>query len=758
MGVVYRAEDTKLKRIVALKFLPSEFTRDPTAKARFIHEAQAASALDHSNICTIYEIDETNDGHLFISMAYYEGETLKDEIARGEMSFEEIVRIATHIGQGLAKAHEKGIVHRDVKPANIIITRDGTAKILDFGLAKLAGQTRLTTTPSTMGTITYMSPEQARGAEVDQRSDIWSLGVVLYEMVAGRPPFTSGYDQALIYSILNEEPPPLATSRPQTPPRLQLVIEKALRKDPAERYQRMGELLRDLQSAQAQSPVSKLARHLRLSSTRRRVAAVVFACAVLFLGGYALFKQWPSFAGRGRAISSLAVLPFQNFSPGADEEYFSDGITEALISQLAQIKALRVISRTSAMRYRKSEKSLPEIAAALNVESIVEGSVQRVGDSVHVTAQLIRAKPERHIWAKEFTRNCRDILALQSDVAQTITREIRVKVTPQEKRLLSASRPVDPAAYENYLKGRFFINKLTVQDTRRGLSYFESAVAIDSSYAPAYVGLAEGYDFLGAASMTPAEAWPKVMTQARKALSLDETLAEAYSLLADAEVVYEWNWKEAETYYKRAIDLNPNLAIAHAYYSSYLCMMRRFDDAIREAKRARELDPLSGVTNIILASAYYYDGQHEQAMRQAADFLSIDSTFTSTYVVLASVCLSQRNPAQAIAYYHKALAFGDRSVVPGLARAYAEAGLEEDARRLLVGVVENPQDRYTSPIDLARVYFALGSQDTAFAYLDRAYEDRNPGLLAVGLDPADASLAADPRFKAIMKKMGLEQR
>jgi serine/threonine protein kinase len=463
MGVVYKAEDLKLHRFVALKFLPPHVS-DDEATQRFVNEAHAVSALDHPNICAIYEIDQTPEGQMFIVMPCYEGASLQSLVKGGRLHLSQAVDIASQVARGLAKAHEKGIVHRDVKPANILVTDDGIAKIVDFGLAKLATQARLTRAGTTVGTVMYMSPEQARGEETDERSDIWSLGVVLYEMLTGKPPFKGEHEQAIIYSILNTPPEPVSRLKPGVPKDLEQLLDKALAKNPTDRYQWMSDFAADLdrfKNTLHGNTKVQTAPVIGASGTRRWIglggiiAAVVLA-AVLGKTYYSKPQEKP--------ITSIAVLPFQNLSADPEQEYFSDGTTEALIAELSKIQALRVISRTSVMRFKKSDQSLPEIAKQLNVDAVVEGSVQRVQNEVRITAQLVRAAPERHLWANTYTESYRNILVLESEIAQAIAREIRVSVTPDEKERLAASRPVNPAAHEAYLKGHFYVWRLTLPE------------------------------------------------------------------------------------------------------------------------------------------------------------------------------------------------------------------------------------------------------------------------------------------------------
>ncbi len=753
MGVVHKAEDTKLNRIVALKFLPPELTRNPEAKERFIHEAQAASALQHNNICTIHDINETADGRLFIVMDCYEGEPLKERIAREPMKLEEAVDIAVQVAGGLSKAHEKGIVHRDIKPANIMITEDDVVKILDFGLAKLVGQTVVTKTGSTMGTAAYLSPEQARGESVDHRTDIWSLGVVLYEMITGERPFKSEYEQALVYSILNEEPKPVSITRSGVPKELEKVVQKAMAKNPNERYQQASEMLGDLQSLRA-SLEPKSSKSERQRKTKRMM---LYATAVLIMiVGVLMWLYFPT--RHDEVIDSIAVLPFQNLSADPEQEYFSDGMTEALIAELSRIKALRVISRTSVMQYKNAHKTLPEIARELKVKAIVEGSVQRVQDVVRINAQLVKAEPEEHLWAKPFTRNLANILELQSEVAQAIANEIKITVTPEEKKQLASSRPVNPEAHEAYLKGRFFINKFSEADVRKGISFFEQAIAKDSNYALAYEGLEEGYDMLWSLGvMSAKDAFPKIRTWAMKALSIDENLAEAYAIIGDIEFA-EWNWQSAEENYRRAVGLNQNSAAGHAYYAFYLSLIKRYDEAVSEAKRAVEVDPLWPMTKVILAYTLFYKHQYDSAMTQVKEALSIDSNFVFGYRILGNFYTWRGNYEEAIAQYQKAIALGDYPTLAFVAHDYARSGNAMKAREILADL----KTKYIQPGLFAIAYIGLGEWDHAFEWLERAYEEHDQFLLIWvsvprGFDTKLDGLRADPRFHALVKKMGLEE-
>jgi len=760
MGLVYKAEDLTLGRTVALKFLPPELTRDPAAKERFKHEARAASALDHPNICTIHEIGETEDGQMFIAMACYEGETLKKKIERGPMDPHEAIKVAVQVGEGLAKAHGRGIVHRDIKPANVMITDDNVAKILDFGLAMLAGQVRLTKTPSTLGTVAYMSPEQASGREIDHRTDIWSLGVVLYEMIAGRLPFRGEHEQAMMYSILNEEPLPLVSGHSGLPKEIVTILEKALAKDPGKRYELMSEMISDLRSCEKKLEDAKASSGVgRPTRLKKLLPYVLTGCAALV--AVIIIGRVYLFAPHEKAITSLAVLPFQNLSADPEQEYFSDGMTEALIGELSKIKALRVISRTSIMRYKKTDKSLPQIASELGVDAVVEGSVQRVGNDVRITAQLVAARPEKHLWADDFTRNLANILELQSEVAQAIAREIKITVTPEELTRLAKVRTVNPEAHEAYLRGMFYANKFSPPDVFKSIGYFERAIEMDSTYALAYAGLGMAYDILASMSVLPAgEAWPKVKAFSAKALSLDETLPEAYILIADTKLTYDWDFKGAEEYFKRALELNPNSAMAHSWYANYLVSQGKFDDAIKEAQIGRKLDPLSGTALSGLAAVYVFTAQFDSALTYVNEALSIDSTNASANFWLTLIQIATGMYKEAISRLQSAIADGDSTSLDALCFAYAVSGQRAKAREALEELTRRSKRTHVSAMSFAMTHCALGDTARVFEDLEKAYEERDPQmpfLLAGPIPHFCDYVRDDPRFHALVKKVGLEE-
>ncbi len=520
MGVVYKAEDTKLKRTVALKFLPPELTHISEVKERFMHEAQAAAALDHPNICTVHEFDEAEE-KTFISMAYIEGQSLKKKIESAPLEIDEALRIATQVAEGLQEAHNKGVVHRDIKSANIMVTEKGQAKIMDFGLARMTGGTLLTKEGMTMGTIAYMSPEQARGEEIDHRTDIWSLGVVLYEIFTGQLPFKGEHEQAVVYSILNARLKPITNLRSDIPMAIEQVVSKALEKNPDERYQHVDELIDDLKSISEGIVPEGVRARLRKAKLLRRKRAILYAGIAGFLIIITVIAL-SLFTGRAEVIDSIAVLPLENLTGDVGQEYFVDGVTDELIGQLAQISALRVISRRSVMRYKESDKSLPEIARELNVDAVVEGTVHQVGESVRIRVQLIDALPEeRNLWAQTYDRATTDVLAMYGEMARAIVGEIQVKLTAEEETRFATARQVNPEAYEAYLKGQFHRDKMTTPDLENALKYFEFALEKDPNFARAYAGIARVWTACSIMGLLPPrEAMPQAKAAAEKAVGV----------------------------------------------------------------------------------------------------------------------------------------------------------------------------------------------------------------------------------------------
>ncbi len=661
--MVYKAQDVTLDRIVALKFLPPTLSPSADEKTRFILEAKAASSLDHPNICTVHEIGETADGRLFIAMSNYEGQSLSEKIKEGPVKISAAIEFAIQIADGLNAAHAKRIVHRDIKSSNVMATKTGQIKILDFGLSKKVGATLLTKTGATVGTVPYMSPEQARGEKVDQRTDIWSLGVVLYEMITGRLPFRSEYNEALVYSILNEDPPSPTSLRSDVPMELERIVNKTMRKEPGERYQHVEELLTDLRVLKkhfesgttiGQSIKAQIEKRKRTYLYSGVAAAVILTAASLFLWHVANQNNneiVPATARTETPVNnvwknSIAVLPFKNISADKEQEFFCDGITEQIITNLSNLRDLKVVARTSVMHFKNSDKTIPQIAQEMYVANVLEGSVRKSGNRIRISAQLIKADDGFHLWARDYDRELKDIFAVQDNVSTEIVRALKFNLTSEQTAILSKRYTDNTEAYQLYLKGLYFWDKRTQQDNEKATEFFEKAIRVDPNYALAMAGLADTYLFQ---SLLPRKlSMPRAKETALRALATDSTLAEAQTTLAFVTMNYEFDWKGAERGFKRAIELNPNYPIAPQFYGTCMLLQGRTDEGLREIKRALELDPVSLAINWSFGMNLYLARRYDQAIEQLKRTLQMEPGYSLALGTLAQAYLQKGLNGQAI--------------------------------------------------------------------------------------------------------------
>jgi len=843
MSEVYLALDTSLERRVALKLLPAKFTQDADRLRRFIQEAKAASALNHPNIITIHEIGATDDVH-FVATEYIEGQTLRQLMAVAPLTLNRALDVTTQIANALAVAHSAGIVHRDIKPENVMVRPDGYLKVLDFGIAKLLtmgqgdgamgrqgdketrrqgeGETggqkaRISLSPPplvspsfteaglVLGTTPYMSPEQARGLAVDERTDIFSLGVLLYEMIAGRLPFDGATRKDIIHAITEREPPSLGAGAPAA---LREIVSRALRKDRAERYQSVNELLDDLRrlkrglrasghlqmayqpsawpsawndatlitsgarldtrtrASELLTVEGKTSTHQGIRSGLGRLARVLKRRALIPLallalgvvGWLAYFYSRP----QQTAIDSLAVLPFVYDGAGenidAKAEYLADGLTDGLINSLSQLPSVKVKARNSVFRFKKEQSDPTAIARRLGVRAVLTGRITHRGDELSISAELTDARDGSHLWGARYERRLSDLIAVQEEIAQRITAGLRLKLTDAESKRLGKRYTENVEAYQLYLKGRQMFLELTPEGASKALDHFHHAIELDPGYALAYAGVGYVYAVGAGTYEEPGEAMRKARQASLQALKLDEALPQAHFSLALVKWWFDWDWTAAEAEFKRTIDLDPNNAIYRAVYADFLSTQERFTDAMAQAQHAQELDPISVYVSSVLAKVFYISRQYDRALEGYRQMLELDPDSARGRRDLGNVLLQRGQYAEAIAALRQTVARkSDPDFISDLAHGYAVAGRRDEARRTLAQLLQIAKRRYVSPVYIARVHAGLGENAQALALLNQAFQQRSDQLTGLRVDPAFDHLRADPRFVDLLRRVGLAQ-
>ena len=777
MGEVYLAEDTQLGRKVAIKVLPPELTRDRERLERLEREARAVAALNHPNIVTLHSVEEA-EGVRFLTMEYVEGRTLAESLPSGGLPPKSFFEVAVPLAEALAAAHEKGIIHRDLKPGNVMVTPEGRVKVLDFGLARLTqaegtAASQLSTEAVTgegrvAGTVPYMSPEQVEGRPIDHRSDIFSLGVVLYEMATGRRPFAGDSSPALISSILRDTPLPVSGSRPDLPEALGGVLSRCLDKDPRQRYQSaldvrhaLEDLVRPREGSSAVTSVQVPVVPRRFGGRRAWLAGaagiVLVAAALLAVNAGGLRDRLVG-TGRAPTVRSLAVLPFENRMEDASQDYLVEGIHEALIIELSQIGTLQVKSRQVVMRYRKTDKPLSEIARELGVDALVTGSVLRAGDSVQVTAELVHGATEANLWASRYSRDLGSVPTLLGEVSRDIAGGIRIALTPEQRTRLARARPVNPEAYETYLKARYLMNQFTPASRPKALELFQQVIRLDPAFAPAHAATAFMYTTgaaLGLSGASPRRSLPEARAEATEALRLDPNLDEAHAVVGIIRLYFDWEWNGAEAELRRAIELNPGNAFVYHPYADYLLIRGQLEESLDYTRRGRDLDPTAPLIALPAVAHLTFLGRYDEAIRELQKFLDIQPNAPFARAFVQNALWHKGEEEKSFQLLRAEVE--DKQVRDLLDRAHASGGPRGAMRVLADTLAARSKSRYVNPVAVARDYAMAGQVDSAFEWLEKAYQERVPFLLHLRFDPDFESMRSDPRFADLVRRIGFPQ-
>src|SRR6266403_1828952 len=785
MGVVYKAEDLRLGRYVSLKFLPEELSREPLAIERFQREARAASSLNHPHICTIYDVDQF-EGQSFIVMEFLEGQTLKHRITGKPIDLERVPEYGFQMADALEAAHAKAIIHRDIKPANIFLTDRGQVKLLDFGLAKLLPERKgtnrakgvaanfgnttqdahLTSDGVALGTVAYMSPEQVRGQELDERTDLFSLGLVLYEMSTGQRAFSGNTSGVIFDAILNRAPISPVRLNPLIPLQLEQIISKALEKDRELRYRTASDMRADLQRLKRDTDSARSLPYLSGPSPSQTVrkywphfiwAGVLALVLLLFAFNVGDMRQRLFGSSGANRIESIAVLPFTNVSDDPKTEYLSDGITESLINSLSQLPNLSVMSRNTVFRYKGQPTDPQKWGHDMGVKAILTGRLIQSGDELMISVSLEDVAGSRQIWGEQYNRKLSSLVSVQQEIAADIYGRLRPKLEGVERKLLAKRTTENVEAYQLYLQGLFYWNKWTEADFKKAADYFTQAVQKDSRYALSYAGLADTYSLLGDAGyLPPSEAWPKAKAAAMQALEIDDTLAEAHTSLALVKEHFEWDWTGAAPEFRRAIELNPNSATAHHWYGDYLANMGRPEEGLRETKRAQELDPLSLIINTTLGWQFYVARHNDQAAEQLRKVLDIDAKFAPARRMLEEVYAEMGKQKEAVAEREKILSLsGSPELAASIEEDFSKGGYKGVLQSWLDGLTEISKYGYISPYNIAQAYMRMGEKEKTFSWLEKAYEEHDSGLVSLAVEPMFDPIRSDPRFKDLLRRMKL---